>query len=111
MKKFKNFETIEDIIEDLENTLNCDVYLDTSRSWSLYTQDPKYTKGQVNKIGAFRGYLGGGIRGHLEHNGRKEYGTLTIGELFYNALTRIEELYNQGYEEEETWDRPSGILL
>lgn len=111
MKKFKRAKTIEEVIVELEKDLDCVVCFDDSRGWSLYTDDDKYTKGLVNKIGAYRNYLGGGVRGSLEHNGRAEYGTLTIGELFYNALLRIEELYNQGYEDEADWEQPSGVLL
>lgn len=111
MKTFKRQNTIEAVIEELEKDLNCEVYFDDSRAWSLYTYDEKYTKGKVGKFGAYRDYLGGGIRGNLKNNGRADYGTSTSGKLFESALKRIEEIYNQGYEDSESWEKPTGVIL
>ena len=34
-----------------------------------------------------------------------------LTELFKEALERVENLYNSGYEEAEEWEKPSGVLL
>ena len=108
----------ESIIEDLVNKadelgfeLNANrIYFDDSRSWSLYICGYDLDL-DVNKFGAYRNYLGGGMRSGICSNGRAEDNTLELAELFEKALERIENLYSSGYEDAESWEQPTGILL
>ena len=108
----------ENIIEDLVNKaeelgfeLNANrIYFDDSRSWSLYICGYDLDL-DVNKFGAYRNYLGGGVRSGICSNGRVEDNTLELAELFEKALEQIENLYNSGYEEAESWELPTGVLL
>ena len=108
----------ESIIEDLVNEakefgfeLNADrIYFDDSRSWSLYIHGCDLDL-DVYKFGAYRNYLGGGMRSGICSNGRAEDNTLELAELFEKALEQIENLYNSGYEECECWEQPTGVLL
>ena len=108
----------ENIIENLVNDadelgfeLNADrIYFDSSRSWSLYICGYDLDL-DVNKFGAYRNYLGGGMRSGICSNGRAEDNTLELAELFERALEQIENLYNSGYEECESWEQPTGVLL
>ena len=86
------------------------IYFDDSRSWSLYINGSDLDL-DVNKFGAYRNYLGGGMRGGIGSNGRAEDKTLELAELFEKALEQIENLYNSGYEECEIWEQPTGVLL
>ena len=108
----------ESIIEDLVNgaeelgfELNSNrIYFDDSRSWSLYICGYDLDL-PVNKFGAYRNYLGGGVRGGICSNGRAEDNTLELAELFVKALESIEQLYNTGCEDAESWELPTGVLL
>ena len=108
----------ESIIEDLVNKadklgfeLNPNrIYFDDSRSWSLYIYGYDLAL-DVNKFGAYRNYLGGGMRSGICSNGRAEDNTLELAELFEKALEQIENLYNSGYEECESWEQLTGVLL
>jgi hypothetical protein len=108
----------ENIIENLVNEaeelgfeLDANrIYFDDSRSWSLYINGSDLDL-NVNKFGAYRNYLGGGMRSGICTNGRAEDNTLELAELFKTALEQIENLYNSGYEECETWEQPTGVLL
>ena len=105
---------IEDLVskaEELGFELNPNrIFFDDSRSWSLYICGYDLDL-DVNKFGAYRNYLGGGMRGGICHNGRELENTIALGELFVEALESIESLYNSGYEEAETWEQPTGVLL
>ena len=109
---------VSNIINDLVNKayklgfeLSADrIYFDDSRSWSLYIYGSDLDL-PVNKFGAYRNYLGGGVRGSICSNGRAEDNTLELAELFEKALKEIENLYNSGYEDCESWEQPSGVLL
>ena len=108
----------ENIIEDLVNEaeelgfeLNANrIYFDDSRSWSLYICGYDLDL-DVNKFGAYRNQLGGGMRSGICSNGRAEDNTIELAELFEKALERIENLYNSGYEDAKSWEQPTGVLL
>ena len=86
------------------------IYFDDSRSWSLYICGYDLDL-DVNKFGAYRNYLGGGVRSGICSNGRAEDNTLELAELFEKALKQIENLYNSGYEDAEPWELPTGVLM
>jgi hypothetical protein len=113
------FEIIfEDLMEELSNNarkLGFDIkpwtiIFDDSRAWSLYTYGSNIDQ-PVYKFGAYRNYLGGGIRGGICHNGDDAHDTYELGELFAEYLSKIEDLYNSGYEDEPSWEQPTGVLL
>lgn len=86
------------------------IYFDDSRSWSLYVYGR--TLGlSCNKFGAYRNYHGGGCRDAIEHNGRNQDNTYELGEAFANALLQIEALINEGYEDADPWELPTGVLM
>lgn len=86
------------------------IYFDDSRCWSLYT--PGHVVGvNVNKFGAYRDYNGGGVRDSIQHNGRQQDGTVELGLLFQNALLQIEAVINEGYENADPWELPTGVLM
>ena len=86
-----------------------DVVFDDSRAWSLYV--PGHLLGlPVSKFGAYRNYLGGEVRGKIEHNGRAEDGTIELGEFFASKLSEIEDLINSDYSDAEEWEKPTGVL-
>jgi hypothetical protein len=47
----------------------------------------------------------------MEHNGRYQDDTYELGELFKDALLDIEALINEGYEDADPWELPTGILM
>ena len=51
------------------------------------------------------------MRSGICSNGRAEDNTIELAELFEKALERIENLYNSGYEDAESWEQPTGVLL
>lgn len=85
-----------------------DIYFDDSRAWSLYVFGSKLDL-PVYKFGAYRDYLGGGVRGGIESNGREKDGTLELAEKFEEKLKQIEELINKDFNGSE-WDTPTGVL-
>lgn len=87
-----------------------DVTWDTSRSWSLYIPG-KTIDAPVAKFGAYRNYHGGGVRGKIQNNGRTQENTIKLGILFERALIKLEDLYNEGYENSTPWELPTGILI
>lgn len=86
-----------------------DVDFDDTRSWSIYVSGKKLGL-PVYKFGAYRNYLGGGVRGPIQHNGREKEGTVELGEFFAKKLAEAEELINKGHEKEPVWDKPTGVL-
>ena len=88
-----------------------DIHFDDSRAWSFYVFGSKLGL-PVQKFGAYRNYSGGGVRGPIAHNGREQDGKgfSELGEFFAQQLRRIEDLINAGYEDEEVWDKPTGVL-
>ena len=94
----------EDIINKVEEVLDVniscsDIHFDDSRAWSLYVYGSKLGL-PVKKFGAYRNYLGGGMRGSIEHNGREKDGTVELGEFFAKELEEIEDLINTEYYDE-----------
>lgn len=89
-----------------------DVQFDDSRAWSLFVPGHLMDLG-CNKFGAYRPYLGGGVRGSIENNGRDEEGTTELGNLFEDALKDIESAYNEELtpEASESWELATGVLL
>jgi len=105
-------ESIEEIIDNLESELGLpegSVILDETKSWSLYCRG-ELMNAPVGKFGAYRNYLGGGVRGEMEHNGREQEGTIEAGEKFMQALREIEEVLNEGCGD-EAWEKNTGVLL
>lgn len=107
--------TVEDVCDELEAEVKKQfpdfdghVYFDDSRAWSLYIDGAKIGL-PVRKFGAYRNYLGGGVRGGIEHNGRTQDGTVELGNKFADGLRRIEDAYNSGFDGPE-WDMPTGVL-
>ncbi len=86
------------------------ILFDDSRAWSLYTYGSNIDQ-PVYKFGAYRNYLGGGVRGGICHNGDDAHDTYELGELFAEYLSKIEDWYNSGYEDEPSWEQPTGVLL
>lgn len=88
-----------------------DIHFDDSRAWSLYVPGSKLGL-PVNKFGAYRNYMGGGVRGSIAHNGREQDGKefAELGDFFAKTLKRIEDLINAGFDDEEDWDKPTGVL-
>lgn len=86
------------------------VHFDDSRAWSLFVIGERINL-DVYKFGAYRNYLGGGMRSGICHNGREKDNTIELGQLFADALERVEGFINQDYEEAEEWEKPTGALL
>lgn len=114
-------KTFDDAIKQIQETFDFDelfniiqtaagvgMFFDSSRAWSLYStekpQDEK-TPGVASKYGAWRAYLGGGVRGPINCN-------LTggLGDLFIAALKQIETIINQD-DGPEPWEKSTGVLL
>lgn len=97
----------------IENRIDAeDIEFDDSRAWSISVPGHLMDLG-CNKFGAYRPYLGGGVRGSIENNGRDEEGTKELGEMFENALLEIEKAYNEELtpEASESWELATGVLL
>lgn len=92
------------------NITEDDIILDTSRGWSLYINGHKIDQ-PVYKFGAYRNYLGGGVRGALEHNGNTDHGTYELGQLFADTLSAIEDIINEETKDLEIWEQNTGVLL
>ena len=114
-------KTFDDYIKDIQQTFDFDevfeliqtaagvrVFFDDSRAWSLYSIDKPHdekTPGEAAKYGAYRAYLGGGVRGAIQTN-------LTggLGDLFVAALRQIEAIINLD-DGDEPWEKSTGVLL
>ena len=115
----------DDIAADLAEKVNAkfpeagitadDIQFDDSRAWSLFVDGHKLGL-PVSKFGAFRNYLGGGVRGSLQHNGREKEGTIELGQAFADALAQLEAEINHEEDEEgneishEPWEQATGVL-
>ena len=101
---------IETVIDYVEKIAGVRVYFDDSRAWALYsTEKPaaEKTPGVCRKYGAYRDYLGGGVRGVIGCNL-----TGQLNGLFVLALKRIESIYNGDDAINcETWEQATGVLL
>jgi len=100
---------IDAIIEEVEAAAGVRVMFDDSRAWALYsTEKPEAetTPGYCAKYGAYREYLGGGVRGAIACNL-----TGDLGELFTAALRQIEAIYNGETAGLESWEQATGVLL
>ena len=107
LEQIQRAARIDDICASLEKCLNCNIFFDSSRAWSLYTlQKPVNNIPDCGKYGAYRSYLGGGIRGPIKTNLPGE-----LGELFITALRNIEDLINQENPDCEEWEKQTGVLL
>lgn len=101
---------IDDVINAVKEIAKVQrVYFDDSRAWALYTEQKpaaEKTPGQCRKYGAYRDYLGGGVRGGIECN-------LTgyLNTLFVYALKRIESIINDETDGLESWEQNTGVLL
>jgi hypothetical protein len=107
-------EIIEELVEKAKSLgfqlKSEQIHFDDSRSWSLYVYGR--TLGlSCYKFGAYRNYHGGGCRDAMEHNGRSQDNTHELGEAFKNALLQIEALINEGYEDADPWELPTGVLM
>ena len=101
---------IQSVIDYVEKESGCECIFDDSRAWALYTTEKpadEKTPGYCRKYGAYRDYLGGGIRGALCCNLTGE-----LNDLFTSALRRIESIYNgDGAYDCESWEQATGVLL
>lgn len=103
-------ETIDKVKELTGKDIDADtLHFDDSRTWSFYVEGPALGL-SCQKFGAYRNYMGGGVRGPIQNNGRKEDNTIELGKFFAQQLAKIEDLINTGYEHEEVWDKPTGVL-
>ena len=114
-------KTFDDAIKQIQQTFDFDevfelvqraagvcVFFDDSRAWSLYSTEKPHdekTPGEASKYGAWRPYLGGGVRGAINCN-------LTGGlrDLFVAALRQIEAIINEDCGP-EPWEKNTGVLL
>lgn len=87
-----------------------DICFDDSRSWSLFVFGSVIGVSSY-KFGAYRDYHGGGVRGAINNNGRSKDNTVELGKLFESALLDIEALINEGYEDADPWELPTGVLM
>lgn len=107
--EIQNATDFDEVFDLVEAAAGVKVYFDESRAWSLYsTQKPadEMTPGEACKYGAWRNYLGGGVRGPINTNL-----TGALGEIFKTALAKIESLINEPAGDCEVWDQPTGVLL
>lgn len=98
----------DEVFELIQTAAGVRVFFDDSRAWSLYSIDKPHdekTPGEASKYGAWRPYLGGGVRGAINCN-------LTGGlrDLFVAALNQIEAIINLD-DGDEPWEKPTGVLL
>ena len=89
-----------------------DIIFDDSRAWSLSISGD-FLNLSCRRFGAYRNYLGGGVRGEMDHNGRDQEGTTALGNLFASALREIENAYNEDLSPDacESWEKATGVLL
>jgi len=100
IKKINSCVDIAEVLAEAARQTGERVFFDDSRAWSVFYYVPG------GKAGAFRNYLGGGVRGAICGACR----TKAESEFFVAVLKRIEVLYNEGAEDAEVWDKPSGVL-
>ena len=98
----------DEVFELIQTAAGVRVYFDDSRAWSLYSTEKPHdekTPGEAAKYGAYRAYLGGGVRGAIQTN-------LTggLGDLFVAALRQIEAIINEDCGPEQ-WEKNTGVLL
>lgn len=100
---------IDEVIDIVRDVAGVRVWFDDSRAWSLYSEDKpeaEQTPGYANKYGAYRNYLGGGVRGKIQTNLTGDLGTL-----FVAALEQIEAIINEDTAGGEVWEQNTGVLL
>ena len=107
-------EITSDLINKVKEVLGIDIsdrdiHYDESRAYALYVFGEKLGL-PVHKFGAYRNYLGGGMRGPIEHNGREQDGTYELGEFFAEQLEKIEDLISVEYEEEPDEDEDTLVI-
>ena len=108
-KAIRSTWDIADVLHEVSAACGCAVYFDDSRAWSIYTEEKpaaETTPGFARKYGAYRDYLGGGVRGSICTNL-----TGDLGEIFTEALKQIEDIYNEETAGGETWEQATGVLL
>lgn len=109
IKNLQNCSEIDEVITCVQDALDdVRVWFDDSRAWALYCYkcpDPT-EKRFARKYGAYRNYMGGGVRGSMQTNLEGQYGVL-----FTTALKRIEAIYNDDTEGMESWEQNTGVLL
>ena len=71
-----------------------DFVFDDSRAWS-FSISGSLLNLPCRRFGAYRDYMGGGVRGGIDHNGRDQDGTTGLGNMFARALREIESAYNE----------------
>lgn len=94
--------SIDDVCEILGAA--CDgvsVFFEPSRRWCLAYHVPG------GLAGAYRPYMGGGVRGSI----CAATGDTDRNTIFAAGLARVEQLFNDGADDCEPWDLPSGVLL
>ena len=101
---------IDSVIDYVGKFAGVRVYFDDSRAWALYSTDKpaaEKTPGQFRKYGAYRDYMGGGVRGVMCCNLTGE-----LNDLFTSALQRIESIYNGDDAINcESWEQATRVLL
>lgn len=109
IENIKQTWNIDEVCELVADACGCEVFFDSSRAWALYTEEKpaaEKTPGYARKYGAYRDYLGGGIRGGIGCNL-----TGALRDLFVAALQQIEEIINQDAADAEPWELPTGVLI
>lgn len=110
VKAIKNCFDIDDIcaiVADFAGVKN--VIFDDSRAWCLYTHDKPVNnkiQGYANKYGAYRAYLGGGVRGAMQTNLQGG-----LSQIFATGLYQIEAIINNDCQGCESWEMNTGVLL
>lgn len=110
IEEIKQTWNINEVCELVADACGCEVYFDASRAWALYTDEKpaaEKTPGQARKYGAYRDYLGGGVRGAIGCNL-----TDALRDLFVAGLQQIEEIINADAEPDACeWELPTGVLI
>ena len=110
IKNIKNCLDIDEVIQIVQDFAGVkSVYFDDSRAWSLYTYEKPAAnkiKGTAPKYGAYRAYLGGGVRGGLCTNLQGG-----LSQVFAAGLKQIEDIINQDCAGCESWEMNTGVLL
>lgn len=101
LENIQSYDEIDDVIQDLQDATGQKVFFDDSRAWTLAYKDDA-----GDYFGVQRGYLGGGVRGPIKTNLDGDEYTI-----FKAGLEKIESIINAGFEDAESWDCPTGVLL